>query len=180
MIFTKTNLDGAFIVETQKLEDERGFFARTFCQREFQKHGLNTNLAQCNISYNKVKGTLRGMHFQIAPHQEAKLVRCTQGAIHDVIIDIRPDSPTYLKHFAIDLTANENNALYVPEGFAHGFLTLEPETYVFYQMSEFYAPGYGRGFRWNDPTFNIEWHGDVNMISERDASYPNYSEDLLN
>ena len=179
MIFTKTNLIGAFVIEIQKLEDERGFFARTFCQREFQEHGLNPNLAQCNISYNKVKGTLRGMHFQAAPHQEAKLVCCTQGAIHDVIIDIRPESSTYLKHFAIELTADAHNALYVPEGFAHGFLTTEPNTSVFYQMSEFHAPGYGRGFRWNDPAFSIEWQGDVNMISERDANYRNFSEDLL-
>ena len=179
MIFTKTNLEGAFVIEIQRLEDERGFFARTFCQREFQEHGLNPNLAQCNISYNKVKGTLRGMHFQAAPHQETKLVRCTQGAIRDVIIDVRPESPTYKEHFAINLTASEHNALYVPEGFAHGFLTLEPEACVFYQMSEFYTPSFARGFRWNDPAFQIEWHGEVNVISERDANYPNYSEDLL-
>jgi dTDP-4-dehydrorhamnose 3,5-epimerase len=180
MIFTKTNLAGAFVIEIQRLEDERGFFARTFCQREFQEHGLNLNLAQCNISYNKVKGTLRGMHFQVVPHQEAKLVRCTQGAIRDVIIDLRPNSPTYLNHFLIDLTAEEHNALYVPEGFAHGFLTLEPDTYVFYQMSEFYAPGFSRGFRWNDPAFQIEWHDEIGMISERDANYPDYSEEFLN
>jgi dTDP-4-dehydrorhamnose 3,5-epimerase len=179
MIFTKTNLEGVFVIELQKLQDERGFFARSFCQREFQEHGLNPNLAQCNISYNKKKGTLRGMHFQAAPFQEAKLVRCTQGAIHDVIIDIRPDSPTYTEYIAVNLDADKQNALYVPEGFAHGFLTLEPETYVFYQMSEFYAPGYARGFRWNDPIFNIEWPAEINMISERDASYPDYSTDLL-
>jgi len=179
MIFTKTNLEGAFVIEIQKLEDERGFFARTFCQREFQEHGLNPNLAQCNISYNTTKGTLRGMHFQAAPHQEAKLVSCIQGAIRDVIIDIRPDSPTYSKCFSIDLTADAHNALYVPEGFAHGFLTLEPETCVFYQMSEFHTPGFARGFRWNDPAFQIEWGGDINMISERDANYPDCSEDLL-
>jgi len=140
---------------------------------------LSSNLAQCNISYNKVKGTLRGMHFQAAPHQEAKLVRCAQGAIRDVIIDIRPDSPTHMEYFSIDLTADKHNALYVPEGFAHGFLTLEPTTCVFYQMSEFYAPGYGRGFRWNDPAFSIKWHGEINNISDRDASYPDYSEDIL-
>jgi len=179
MIFTKVGLDGAFIIEIQKLEDERGFFARTFCQREFQKHGLNPNLAQCNISYNKIKGTLRGMHFQVAPHQEAKLVRCTQGAILDVIVDIRPDSPTYMKHFSVALSSDAYNALYVPEGFAHGFLTLMPDTCVFYQMSEFYAPGYARGFRWNDPAFNIQWPTDINIISERDANYLDYSTDLL-
>ena len=179
MIFTKTDLEGAFVIQIQKLEDERGFFARTFCQQEFQEHGLNPNFVQCNISYNKTNGTMRGMHFQAAPHQEAKLVRCTQGAIQDVIIDIRPGSTTYLKHFSINLSASDHNALYVPEGFAHGFLTLEPETYVFYQMSEFYAPGYGRGFRWNDPAFNIEWSGEVRMISERDTNYADYSEELL-
>jgi dTDP-4-dehydrorhamnose 3,5-epimerase len=179
MIFIPTNLDGAFIIELQRLEDERGFFARTFCRREFQEHGLEYNLAQCNISYNKAMGTLRGMHFQAFPHQEAKLVSCTQGAIHDVIIDIRPDSLTYMKHFAIDLTADAHNALYVPEGFAHGFLTLRPDTCVFYQISAFYAPGYARGFRWNDPAFDIEWPGEIKMISDRDANYPDYSTDLL-
>lgn len=179
MIFKETNLQGAFVIETQRIEDERGFFARTFCQNEFREHGLNPNLAQCNISYNKAQGTLRGLHFQAAPHQEAKLVRCTQGAIRDVIVDIRPDSPTYLKHFSIDLTAEAHNALYVPEGFAHGFLTLEPDTYVFYQMSEFHAPGFARGFRWNDPAFGIEWGGEVRVISDRDANYPDYSEDFL-
>ena len=179
MIFKKTTLEGAFIIQIQRLEDDRGFFARTFCQREFQENGLNPRLVQCNLSFNKIKGTMRGMHFQAAPHQEAKLVRCTQGAIQDVIIDIRPDSSTYLKHFSVNLNADEHNALYVPEGFAHGFLTLEPETYVFYQMSEFYEPGFGRGFRWNDPVFNIEWGGAVNAISERDANYLDYSEELL-
>jgi len=179
MIFTETYLEGAFIVEIQRLEDERGFFARSFCQREFQEHGLNPNLAQCNISYNKVKGTMRGMHFQAAPFQEAKLVRCTQGVVHDVIIDLRPDSPTYKEHFAIDLTSEAHNALYVPEGFAHGFLTLAPETCVFYQMSEFYVPGYARGFRWNDPAFSVNWPAEVELISERDANYPDFSTDLL-
>ncbi len=146
---------------------------------EFQEHGLNPNLAQCNLSYNKLKGTLRGMHFQVFPHQEAKLVSCIQGAIHDVIIDLRPDSPTYMSHFAIDLRAEAYNTLYVPEGFAHGFLTLEPDTHVFYQMSEFYAPGYDRGFRWNDPAFNVKWPVEIKMISERDANYPDYSTNLL-
>jgi len=176
MIFTRTNLEGAFVIQIQKMEDDRGFFARTFCQREFQEQGLNPNLVQCNLSYNKTLGTMRGMHFQMSPHQEAKLIRCTQGAIQDVIVDIHPGSPTYLQHFSVVLTASEHNALYVPEGFAHGFLTLEPETYVFYQMSEFYTPGYGRGFRWNDPAFRIEWMGEVVVIAERDANYPDYSE----
>jgi len=176
MIFTRTNLEGAFVIQIQKMEDDRGFFARTFCQREFQEQGLNPNLVQCNLSYNKTLGTMRGMHFQTAPHQEAKLVRCTQGAIQDVIVDIRPGSPTYLQHFSMVLTAGEHNALYVPEGFAHGFLTLESETYVFYQMSEFYTPGYGHGFRWNDPAFRIEWMGEVAVIAERDASYSDFTD----
>jgi dTDP-4-dehydrorhamnose 3,5-epimerase len=179
MIFEKTNLEGAFVIRLQKLEDERGFFARSFCQREFEEHGLNSKLAQCNISYNKAKGTLRGMHFQAAPRYEAKLVRCTQGAIHDVIVDLRPESLTYTMHFSIVLTANAYDALFVPEGFAHGFLTLEPETCVSYQMSEFYAPEYARGFRWNDPAFQIRWPRQPSVISERDANYPDYSADLL-
>lgn len=179
MIFTKTNLADAFVIEIQKLEDERGFFARSFCQREFQEQGLNPNLAQCNISYNKSKGTLRGMHFQAHPHWEAKLVQCIRGSIHDVIVDIRPDSPTYKLHFGIRLTALEHKMLHVPEGFAHGFLTLEDDTEVFYQMSEFYAPGYARGFRWNDPNFNINWPSEIQVISERDANYPDFSPDLL-
>jgi len=179
MIFTQTPLGGAFIVEIKRLEDERGFFARTFCQHEFEDHGLNPNVAQCNISYNKVKGTLRGMHFQAAPHEEAKLVSCFQGAIHDMIIDIRPDSPTYMQHFAIELASEKHNALYVPEGFAHGFLTLEPETCVFYQMTEFHAPNSARGFRWNDPAFNIKLPIEIGLISQRDAELPNFSPDLL-
>jgi dTDP-4-dehydrorhamnose 3,5-epimerase len=179
MKFTPTQLPGAFIIEIQRLEDERGFFARTFCQREFREYGLNPDLAQCNLSYNKMKGTLRGMHFQAAPYQEAKLVCCMQGAIRDVIIDIRPDSPTYMSYFAIDLTSTAHNALYVPEGFAHGFLTLEPETYVFYQMSEFYVPDAARGFRWNDPAFDIKWDAEIHMISKRDANLPNFSIELL-
>lgn len=179
MIFTPTPLDGAFVIELQKHEDERGFFARSFCRREFQEHGLNPNLAQCNISYNKAKGTLRGMHFQAAPHEEAKLVRCTAGALYDVIIDVRPASPTYMRHVAINLTVDAYNALYVPEGFAHGFLTLEPNTCVFYQMSEFHAPDFARGFRWNDPAFDIKWPIPVSMISKKDADLPDFSLELL-
>jgi dTDP-4-dehydrorhamnose 3,5-epimerase len=178
MIFTKTNLEGVFIIDLQKLEDERGFFARTFCEREFQENGLNPNLVQCNISYNREKGTLRGMHLQAAPYEEAKLVRCLQGAIHDVIVDLRPESDTYLENFAIQLTAGNYKALYVPEGFAHGFLTLEDETHVFYQMSEFYAPGHTRGFRWNDPAFHIHWPAAIRVISDRDANYPNFTSKL--
>jgi dTDP-4-dehydrorhamnose 3,5-epimerase len=180
MIFTKTNLEGAFIIEIQRLEDERGFFARTFCQKEFIQHGLNTRVAQCNVSYNKKKGTLRGMHLQASPFQEAKLVQCTYGAIYDVIIDLRPESPTYMEHLGVTLSAQQYRILYIPEGFAHGFLTLEESSNVFYQMSEFYAPEYARGFRWNDPAFNIVWPAEVAVISKRDASYPDFSMDLLN
>ena len=175
MIFTEATLAGAYIIEPERREDERGFFARTWCQREFEAHGLNPSLAQCNISYNKVKGTLRGMHFQAPPYQEVKLIRCTMGAIYDVIIDLRPESPTFVNHFGVTLTPQGRNMLYIPEGFAHGFLTLADDTEVFYQMSEFYAPNYGRGVRWNDPAFGIKWPAEVTVISERDANYPDFT-----
>ena len=179
MIFKPTHLEGAFLIELQKMEDERGFFARTYCQREFHDHGIPFNLAQCSLSYNRKKGTLRGMHFQASPYQEAKLVSCVQGSIYDVIVDIRPASPTYREYLAVELAADKHNELYVPQGFAHGFLTLQPDTYVFYQMSEFFEPGHARGFRWNDPAFAIDWPAKVELISERDASFPDYSEALL-
>ena len=175
MIFVETRLKGAFVIEPERLEDERGFFARTWCQREFEAYGLNPRLVQCNISFNKEAGTLRGMHYQAAPYEEAKLVRCTQGAIHDVIIDLRPESPTFKQHTAVVLTAQNRKMLYVPEGFAHGFLTLEDHTEVFYQMSEFYAPEYARGVRWNDPVFNIQWPTAVQVISDRDRNYSDFT-----
>lgn len=179
MIFTETSLKGAFVIQTQKVEDERGFFARSFCQNEFLEHGLNPNVAQCNISYNRKKGTLRGMHFQAAPHAEAKLVQCMRGSIHDVVIDLRPDSLTYLEHIAVTLSAAEHNSLYVPEGFGHGFITLEDDTEVFYQMSEFHIPGATRGFRWNDSAFGIAWPLTPEVISERDANYLDFSPELM-
>lgn len=179
MKFEKTRLEGSWIIDINKQEDERGFFARTFCQREFLEHGLNTRLAQCNVSYNRKKGTFRGMHLQVSPFQEAKLVQCTSGRIYDIIIDLRPESPTYLQHLGVTLSAQEYRMLYIPEGFAHGFLTLEENTNVFYQMSEFYAPECARGFRWNDPAFGITLPADIIVISERDANYPNFSIDLL-
>jgi dTDP-4-dehydrorhamnose 3,5-epimerase len=179
MIFTKTALEGAWLLDLHKLEDKRGFFARSFCQHEFMEHGMNPQVAQCNVSYNAKKGTLRGMHFQASPFQEAKLVQCTQGAIYDVIIDLRPDSPTFKKPLGVELSAHEYRMLYIPEGFAHGFLTLEDHTNVFYLMSEFYAPEAARGFRWNDPAFDIAWPAKVEMISERDAEYADFSMDLL-
>ena len=174
MIFHETSLQDACLIEIQKLEDERGFFARTWCQREFSEHGLNPKLVQCNLSYNRLKGTLRGMHYQTAPHEEAKLIRCSRGSFYDLIIDLRPGSQTYLQHFGVTLTEREPVMLYVPEGFAHGFLTLEDETCVFYQMSEFYAPEYSRGLRWNDPSFRIKWPAEIDVISARDANHPDF------
>ena len=157
MIFTETELKGAYLIEPERLEDERGFFARTFCQKEFESHGLNTRFLQCSISFNRKKGTLRGMHYQAAPHAETKLVRCTRGAIYDVIIDIRPGSPTFKHWLSAELTADNYRALYIPEGFAHGFQTLADETEIFYQMSEFFYPEAARGVRWDDTTFEIAW-----------------------
>jgi dTDP-4-dehydrorhamnose 3,5-epimerase len=174
MIFNETSLKGVFIIEPKRLEDQRGFFARSWCQREFEAHGLNPRIVQCNISLNTRKGTLRGMHYQVKPFEEAKLVRCTKGAIHDVIVDIRPDSPTFKKYAGFLLTADNRLALCIPEGFAHGFLTLEDNTEVFYQMSEFYAPDHARGFRWNDPAFKIQWPEKVEAMSDRDRNYPDF------
>ena len=175
MIFNKTRLPGAYLIEVQQLTDERGFFARSWCQNEFEAHNLNPRLVQCNISFNLKRGTLRGMHYQAAPFEEAKLVRCTMGAIYDVIVDLRPASPTYKQHFGVTLTAEARDMLYIPEGFAHGFLTLADNTEVFYQMSEFYAPDCARGLRWNDPAFDIRWPEAVQVISERDATYPDFT-----
>jgi len=180
MFFTETKLKGAFIIELEKLEDDRGFFARSFCKREFEAHGLDSQFVQCNISFNKKKGTLRGMHCQAAPYEEAKLVRCVRGSIYDVIIDIRPDSGTYCQWIAVELTAYClpltacYRMLYIPKGFAHGLLSLEDNSEVFYQMSEFYTPGYGRGIRWNDPVFGIKWPAEVNVISDQDRTYPDF------
>jgi dTDP-4-dehydrorhamnose 3,5-epimerase len=172
MIFTETELEGAFVIEPERLEDERGFFARTWCQREFQAHELNPRLVQCSISFNKKKGTLRGMHYQVPPYEETKLVCCTMGAIHDVIIDLRTHSRTFKRWVAVELTAQNRRALYIPEGLAHGFQTLEDNTEVFYQMSEFYHPEASRGVRWNDPAFRIVWPNDIIVISDKDREYP--------
>jgi len=174
MIFTKTVLNDAMIVDIERKEDDRGFFARSWCRREFEAHGLNPNLAQCNISFNPKKGTLRGMHLQVKPFEEAKLVRCTRGSLCDVIVDLRPDSPTYKKHLSVVLTSENRRMLYVPEGFAHGFLTLEDATEVSYQISEFYRPESQLGFRWDDPAFAIAWPAEVRLISDRDRSYPDF------
>jgi dTDP-4-dehydrorhamnose 3,5-epimerase len=216
MIFKETELKGAYIIELEPIEDERGFFARSFCQKEFELHGITMNVAQCNISYNKMKGTLRGMHYQAAPYKEAKIVSCIRGSIYDVIIDLRSDSPTYCQWIAVELSAvsseqlaassepsavsSQDSApgsqpsdhrsspsahrspltahykmLYVPQGFAHGFLTLADNTEVFYHMAEFYAPGYGRGIRWDDPVFGIKWPEEINVISDQDKGYPDFT-----
>jgi dTDP-4-dehydrorhamnose 3,5-epimerase len=172
MLFTETGLRGALLVELERHQDDRGFFARSWCQREFEEHGLSPTMVQCNVSWNRAKGTLRGLHYQVAPHEEAKLVRCTRGAIYDVIVDFREESPTFLEHYAVELTDLNQRALYVPERFAHGFLTLTDDAEVFYQMSSFYEPAAGRGLRWDDPVLAISWPQPVVIISERDRSYP--------
>lgn len=172
MLFKKTSLKDSCIIELELIEDERGFFARSFCRREFEKHGLNPCIAQCNVSYNKRRGTLRGMHYQVDPHKEVKLVSCLRGSIYDVIIDMRPDSPTYCNWLAVELSAKNHKTLYVPEGFAHGFQTLEDDSVVLYQMSEFYYPECSRGISWNDPSFGVNWPVPDPMLSERDRSHP--------
>ena len=174
MIFLPTALAGAFVLDPERFADERGFFARTWCAREAEEHGLDPRMVQCSTSYNKTKGTLRGMHFQAPPHAEAKLVRCTRGAMYDVIIDLRPSSSTFTRHVAVMLSAENGRAIYVPEGFAHGFQTLEAETEVLYQMSAFYVPSHSRGVRWDDPAFGIAWPPAERIISERDRSYPDF------
>ena len=173
MIFTELTLKGAFLVDIEEFGDERGFFARTWCQREFEAHGLNARLVQCSLSFNRKKGTLRGMHYQVGPHEETRLVRCTNGAIYDVIVDLRHDSATFRQWLAAELSAENRRMMYIPEGFAHGFETLHENTEVLYQMSEFYAPEYARGIRWNDPYFGISWPLEIGItISARDASFP--------
>lgn len=175
MLFKETKLQGVFLIELERLEDDRGFFARSWCQREFETHGLNPRLVQCNISFNHHKGTLRGLHYQAAPHGEAKLVRCTRGAVYDAIVDLRPHSPTFKQWCAVELTADNHRMMYIPEGCAHGAQTLVDGTELFYQMSEFYHPESARGVRWNDPAFGIEWpFPEPTVISEKDRTYENY------
>lgn len=178
MIFEKTKLSGAYIIHPEILEDNRGFFSRVWCKKEFAQNGLVAELVQCNISYNKNRNTLRGMHYQEKPHQETKLVRCTAGAILDVIIDIRPESGTYKEWMSVKLSAENRTMLYVPEGFAHGYVTLMNDSEIFYQVSEFYTPGVERGIRWNDPLFQIAWPAlDGLVISEKDRAWPDYVPD---
>jgi dTDP-4-dehydrorhamnose 3,5-epimerase len=174
VIFAETSLGGAYLIEPERHVDERGFFARTFCRKEFEALGLNSDLVQCSISFNKRAGTLRGMHFQIPPNAEAKLVRCTQGALYDVIIDLRPRSPMFKRWVAAELSAANRRMLYIPVGFAHGFQTLVNDTEIFYQMSEFYHPESARGLRWDDPVAHVQWPLPNPILSERDRTYPDF------
>jgi dTDP-4-dehydrorhamnose 3,5-epimerase len=174
MIFLETKLRGVFEIQIEAKADERGFFARTWCQQEFEAQGLSGRLVQCSLSFNSRKATLRGMHFQAAPYGETKLIRCTQGAIYDVVLDLRRQSPTFKDWIAVMLTAEKRNMVYVPEGCAHGFLTLEDESEVSYQMSEFWNTRSARGVRWNDPAFQIKWPAKVEVISDRDRAYPDF------
>ncbi|MCC9135034.1 dTDP-4-dehydrorhamnose 3,5-epimerase [Pontibacter silvestris] len=178
MIFTETKLKGAYIIELKKIEDERGFFARAWCQNEMTEHGLADRVLQTNVSFNPKKGTLRGMHYQVKPHEESKLVRCTRGAIFDVIIDLRVSSDSYKQWLGVKLTADNYRMLYVPEGFAHGYLTLEDNTEVTYQVSEFYTPGAEQGIRWNDPAFRIEWPLEPQLVSEKDKAHADFAGQL--
>ena len=175
MIFRETKLPGVFEIEVEPKTDDRGFFARTWCRKEFADRGLNANVVQCSVSFNSRKGTLRGMHYQLEPQVETKLVRCTSGAIYDVALDLRPESPTFKEWVAVVLAAENRKALYVPEGCAHGFLTLEDETEVFYQMSEFHNVELARGVRFDDPEFSIHWPEKIEVISERDRNYPDFT-----
>jgi dTDP-4-dehydrorhamnose 3,5-epimerase len=179
MIFTQTKLAGAYVLDLEKREDGRGFFARTFCVHEMEEHDLVSKVVQTNMSRTLKKGTLRGMHFQKNPHQETKLIRCTRGSIYDVIIDLRKDSPTYKEWFGIELSSENYRMLFVPRDFAHGFLTLEDDCEVVYEVSEFYTPGVEGGIRYNDQTFNIKWPIKILDISEKDANHPDFMEGSL-
>jgi dTDP-4-dehydrorhamnose 3,5-epimerase len=175
VIFEETRLKGAFVITIEKIEDKRGFFARSWCKKEFEFHGLVSTIVQSNLSFNKKAGTLRGMHYQVAPFEETKLFRCTKGVIYEVIIDLRVGSPTYKQWIGVELTEHNYKMLYVPEGFAHGFQTLKDNTEVIYHVSQFYSQEHERGIRWDDPFFNIEWpEAEERIISEKDRSWPNY------
>ena len=174
MDFNETPLPGAYLIDLNRLGDDRGFFARVFCTREFSEAGLVTSFVQVNNSLSANRGTLRGMHYQLAPNAETKIVRCIRGALFDVIIDLRPDSPTYMQHFGVELSADNRLMLYVPKGFAHGFVTLQDDTEAFYFVDEFYAPDAERGIRWNDPTFQIDWPVAPREISEKDTQHRDF------
>jgi dTDP-4-dehydrorhamnose 3,5-epimerase len=174
MTFHETKIPGVFEIHLEPKRDDRGFFARSWCQKEYVDHGLEPKLVQCDISLNTRKGTLRGMHYQAAPFPETKVVRCTQGAVYDVVLDLRPQSRTFREWIAVTLTAENRNMVYVPKGCAHGFLTLKDDTEIFYQMSEVYDAASARGVRWDDPAFRMVWPEKVEVISERDRTYPDF------
>jgi len=174
MIFTGTEIQGVYVVEPEPHMDERGFFARSFCKEEFREKGLETEIVQCNISYNRKKGTIRGMHYQVPPFEEAKIVSCVRGSIYDVVVDLRRDSPTYCRWFATELTERNFKMAYIPKGCAHGFQTLEDDCMVYYQMTEFFHPECARGVRWDDPTIGILWPHPATIISEKDRKYPDH------
>jgi dTDP-4-dehydrorhamnose 3,5-epimerase len=174
MIFHETKLKGVFEIHLEPKADDRGSFARSFCRQEFEQHGLNPTIVQCSVSFNEKKGTLRGLHYQADPHPETKLLRCTQGAIYDVVVDLRPSSPTFKDWIGVILTAVHRHMIYVPKGCAHGFLTLEDRSEIFYQMSEIYYPELSRGARWDDPAFHIDWPAQPVIMSDRDRSYPDF------
>ena len=174
MIFTETKIKGVYILEPELLKDARGFFARSFCKEELQNYGLETEIVQCNISYNKKRGTLRGMHYQATPYEEAKIVSCTKGAIHDVVLDLRKYSETYLKWFSEELSDENFKMMYIPKGCAHGFQTLKDGAVVYYQMTEFFHPECAKGVRWDDPIFEIQWPPGERIISERDKNFRGY------
>jgi len=176
MKFTKTSLEGAYVIDLEKRRDDRGFFARTWDEHEFEALGIYRKPVQMNMSYSAKKGTMRGIHYQISPFEESKLIRCTMGAIYDVIIDLRRDSPTYKKWFGVELTQDNNKALFLSEGFAHGFLTLEDNTEVIYQVSAFYKPGSERIIRYNDPAFNISWPSEITQITDKDRLQTDFTE----
>jgi len=176
LIFTETKLKGVYIIELEKLNDERGFFARTWDKEVFEKKGFDSKLVQCNISFNKLKGTVRGIHYQTTPFEESKIVRCTKGKIFDVIIDLRSNSSSYTKWISVELTEQNHYMIFIPKGCAHGFQTLEDDTEVFYQISEFYNSEHYHGIRWNDPKFDIKWPLKISLISEKDASYNNFKD----
>lgn len=179
MRFTETELSGPWLVEPEIKTDERGFFTRLHCAREFSERGLPREFVQSNLSYNLSAGTFRGLHYQVPPSQEGKLVRCVLGAITDIIVDLRPDSPSFLRHQWFRLDSDTLRALYVPSGFAHGFLTLESDTIILYEMSDYFAPGLGRGIRWDDPALAIEMPSGIVRINSRDAGYPDLNVDDL-
>jgi dTDP-4-dehydrorhamnose 3,5-epimerase len=178
MKFTETPLKGVYLIDLEKRGDERGFFARVFCEREYQQHGLNHHIVQANNSFSRDKGTLRGLHYQLPPKAEDKITRVLRGAIFDAIIDLRPDSPTFLKHHTVQLSADSRTMLYVPKGCTHGFMTLEEDTETFYLVTEFYSPEHERGIRYNDPKFGIRWPMEPRVISDKDRNHPDFNPEI--